>query len=200
MAITTAHCTSDRARKLPKCSGKPPARFRSHRRPTRKVSLNMAPQSMVDRDGASQSRTRPLYSARNFGPCLNIPSLWGGRICTSSVTMTLSDACDALDLGWVGTIRRLRSSLYSVRCIRRRRQGMLGPTIAQSPKRKTTMSRFWSTALLSAALMVPIAVAPIVLARARRRPPPVFASTEVWRKPRLATRPAPPMSRRSQQG
>ena len=43
------------------------------------------------------------------------------------------------------------------------RQRMIGPAIAHSPKMKITMSHFRNIALLSAALMVPIAMAPAAL-------------------------------------
>jgi hypothetical protein len=40
---------------------------------------------------------------------------------------------------------------------------MIGPTSAYTPDRRIIMSRFWSLALLSAALMTPFTIAPTVL-------------------------------------
>ncbi|MGA7238978.1 MAG: hypothetical protein WBY44_25065 [Bryobacteraceae bacterium] len=42
-----------------------------------------------------------------------------------------------------------------------RRQGMIGATNAHYPERKTNMCRFWNVALLSAALIAPIAMIPL---------------------------------------
>jgi hypothetical protein len=79
--------------------------------------------------------------------------------------MTLSDACAALHLGWgrdhsAITIFFVFCSLHSPPP-----SGNAWPDNCSVTKEenKTTMSRFWSTALLSAALMSPIALAPRVL-------------------------------------
>jgi hypothetical protein len=74
--------------------------------------------------------------------------------------MMSSNRCDALHLG----IQKLRSSLYSVRCTSPPpSQDAWSENCFVTNEDKATMSRFWSTALLGAALMSPIALAPRVL-------------------------------------
>jgi hypothetical protein len=54
-------------------------------------------------------------------------------------------------------------SMYSVGCARHWRRQVFGATIASSTRRRLTMPRFWNAALLCAALVAPIAIAPTTL-------------------------------------